>query len=209
MENEENFRVFEGMDDLVKELTGQESRQKDNERKIAEEIEARYVEFDAGSESRKILCKGDFKYALDPWELVLPGGENEINIPYKKVINAVFRIVGDDIVSHNARGDTIQKPADEETRILNLYRQRNPNAVFTVNIAYYKLKSPPEEERVLQFETYFPDQLTQFPLSLIVLAKRRDITDPKGGNNTNRYRLQPRSMVRTENVPLLPARTKE
>lgn len=200
MANEEKFRVFEGLDDLVRELTGQESRQKDAERKVVEGIEARYVEFLAGNEPRKILYKGDFKYAVNPWELILPGGENEISISDKKLANAVFLIVGDDIIG-NARGDTIQKLADEETGNLNLYRQRNPNAIFTVNTAYYKLKSPPQEERALQFETYFPDQRTLFPLSLIVLAKRRDTTDYKGGNNTNRYKLQPHSMIRTASAP--------
>lgn len=200
MANEENFRVFEGLDDLVQELTGEERRQKDLERKVIEGIGARYVEFLEGTDPRKVLYKGDFKYAVDPLQLLLPGGENEISLPYEKLLNAVFLIVGDDIVS-NAKGDTIQKAADEETRNLNLYRQRNPNALFTVNTAYYKLKSPPQEERVLQFETYFPDQKTPFPLSLIVLAKRRDITDFEGGNNTNRYKLQPHSMIRTASAP--------
>lgn len=200
MANEENFRIFEGLDDLVQELTGQERRQKDLERKVIEGIGARYVEFLEGKDSRKILYKGDFKYAVDPWQLVLPGGENEISLPYEKLLNAVFLIVGNDIIS-NIKGDTIQKPADEETRNLNLFRKKKPSAIFTVNSAYYKLKSPPQEERVLQFETYFPDQNTLFPLALIVVVKKRDITDFKGGNNTNRYKLQPHSMIRTASAP--------
>lgn len=206
MTNEENFRVFEGLDDLVDELTGKERRQKDLERKVIEEIDDRYVEFLLGNESRKVLYKGDFKYAVSPWELILPDGKSKTSIPYKKLGNAVFRVVGNDIVGH-IKGDTIQKPADEETENLNFYRERNPNALFTVNLAYFKLKSPPQEERVLQFETYFPDQNTLFPLALIVVAKRRDITDFKGGNNTNRYRLQPHSMIKTSSVSYLPART--
>lgn len=192
MANEERFRVFEGVNDLVQKLTGEERRQKDLERRVVEGIGARYTEFLAGKQPKKILYKGDFKYAVNPWQLVLPGGENEISLPYEKLLNAVFFIVGNDIIG-NIKGDTIQKPADEETGNLNLYRQRNPNAVFTVNTAYYKLQSPPQEERVLQFETYFPDQKTPFPLSLIVLAKRMRVDKTGIDDFMKRYRVRPRS----------------
>jgi len=199
MADEENFRVFEGLDDLVQELTGQERRQKDLERTVVAGIAARYADFLRGAEPRKILYKGDFRYAVNPWELVLPDGDNELSVPYERLVNALFIIVGNDIVG-KISGDMIQKFTDEETGNLNRFRQRNPNARFTVNAAYFKLKSPPQKERVLQFETYFPDQSALFPLSLIVMAKKRDMVDSGGGNNTNRYRLQPRSAVRTGGV---------